>query len=877
MPSGIFQGKIVVHFAGFGGACRGIELATGRAIDDAINHDPMAIECHRVNFPHSKHHKEDVFHVDPTVVAAGRDIDIAWFSPDCTQFSRAKGGKPVKKKIRALAWVVVKWATKERPKVIYLENVREFEQWGPLLQVRNEDGEALWCVGKKENGKIKRTIVIGPEHLSIHARKFKCRQKAKGFEVVEPQLLPDPKRVGETYRRFRRELERLGYVVDTKVLDAADFGAPTHRKRFFLIARCDGEAIKWPEPAYGPGREKKWRAASECINWELPCPSIFMTKEDAKRLKLNVQRPLKRKTNFRIANGLKRYVIESKQPFIVRTGHYSNVTGEGGGFRGQGTDQPLGAVCGTNDKALTLPYLVAFYGSGSGLTGHRVNAPCPTVVSKERFGLAAGHAVKVNHGGDEVRAQDVADPFPTITGTHGTGAVAATLLQYNQEKGSETRGKPVTDPLNTIPTENRHALLSAFIARIGQYGSNGKMSNDVRDALTTITSKQEHLAAIAHMTKLRGRGGSNSVDNPLGTVVAGAATFAPTVSSLATAGHVAQFFGGMVGKPASDPLPTVTAVDHNAIIETAMAPLIATTSHTGTTGRGKYVDPPTEPLKTITGANDKAIAVAHLAQVGHRDDDKPGRPVTTPLNTILGKEHHTLIRTELAPFVSSHYGERPDGTSNAGKAVGEPLPTITGRATQNQLAAASLVRCAHGEGKDGTERWGRGEQDPAEPLPAVTASKDFAAVSAYLAHFNHGDKQTSGSDDPLRTVTASGTHHAAVEAWLCASLGPGVWGAFCRVYEFLKEHLGEKAPLPIVEVDGQIYLIVDVGLRMLNPRELLNAQFSPEIAKDYILVGTKTQQVKMIGNSDPPYVVAAIVKANLSENYDRGKKKKAAA
>jgi DNA (cytosine-5)-methyltransferase 1 len=593
---------------------------------------------------------------------------------------------------------------------------------------------------------------------------------------------------------------------------------------------------------------------------------------EAKRLGYNVQRPLKRKTLFRIANGTKRYVIENKKPFIVRTGHYSNKTGKGAGFRGQGVDQPLGTVCSTNDKGLALPYLVAYYSSGSGKTGHRVDAPMQTVTTADRFGLATAHAVQVNHGGLDGRSQEVSQPLPTITGSHGTGVVAASLIQYNQEKGRETRGQDVASPLNTVTTENRFALVSAFIARIGQYGSNGKMSNDARSPLTTITSKQEHVVA-----------------------------------------------------------------------EAALAPLVATTSHTGTTGRGKYVDLPTEPLKTITASNDKAAVVAHITQFYGDTGQPPGKTPGEPLPTITAVDHNGLVQADLvkAGFISSHYGDRPDGSSSVGHSAEVPLPTITARATQNQVAVAhltrffgqsvgsdpadpmptqcsqpkdgtviahlaqvghrddkqpgravdqplntilgkehhtliatNLVRCAHGEGDGKTERWGRGEQPVTEPLPTVTASKDFAASAAFLVHMNNGEKQWSAANEPLRTITAGGNHHYEAEAWLVKHLGPGVWEAFSRIYEFLREHLGEDAPLPIVELPTGLYLIVDIGLRMLSPRELLNAQFSPELAKDYILIGTKSQQVKMIGNSVPPLLAAAVWGANpLCGNRQRERRK----
>ena len=265
---------IVDNFAGGGGASCGIELALGRHVDHAINHDPEAVAMHAMNHPQTEHHCESVWDVKPLELTGGRPVGLAWFSPDCKHFSKAKGGKPRDKKIRGLAWVAMRWAAVVRPRVIILENVEEFQTWGPVLA----DGT------------------------------------------------PCPKRKGDTFRSFVRQLQEKGYAVEWRELRACDFGAPTIRKRLFLIARCDGKPIVWPEPTHGaPGsagvlakRLKPWRTAAECIDWTIACPSIFDRKRWSKSKKAWVPAPpLAEATQRRIARGLRRYVIDAAKPFVV--------------------------------------------------------------------------------------------------------------------------------------------------------------------------------------------------------------------------------------------------------------------------------------------------------------------------------------------------------------------------------------------------------------------------------------------------------------------------------------------------------------------------------------------------------------------------------
>lgn len=291
---------VVDLFAGGGGASTGIEHALGRHVDVAVNHDPQAVSLHEANHPQTRHFVSDVFEVDPRAVCGDQPVGLMWASPDCKHFSKAAGGKPVSKKIRGLAWVVVKWAKLVKPRVICLENVEEFQTWGPLA----DDGR------------------------------------------------PCPARKGMTFRRWKAQLENLGYQVEHRELRACDYGAPTIRKRLFLVARCDGEPIVWPAPTHGPGPGlRPHRTAAECIDWSIPCPSIFER-----------ERPLAEATMRRIAHGIKRYVLDAAKPYIVRIGQ--TVTAEGG----------------HHARALLLKY----YGTDQ---DPNLREPLHTVTTKDRFGL----------------------------------------------------------------------------------------------------------------------------------------------------------------------------------------------------------------------------------------------------------------------------------------------------------------------------------------------------------------------------------------------------------------------------------------------------------------------------------------------------------
>ncbi len=401
-----FHELVVDNFAGGGGASTGIEAALRRPVDVAINHDADAIRMHEVNHPHTRHYCESVWDVDPVEATQGRPVGLAWFSPDCTHFSKARGKVPVKKEIRGLAWVALRWAATVRPRVIMLENVEEFTSWGPLLT--DAEGNAYPC----------------------------------------------PKRKGQTFRAFVGALEGKGYQVEWRELRASDYGAPTIRKRFFLIARCDGMPIVWPGATHGQGLAP-YRSAAECIDFSLPCPSIFLTKEEGRAV--GVRRPLADKTLARIATGTMRYVVNHPDPFIVPGGiiapfitEHANASHQ----RNFSAADPLRTICAGvkgGHFALVAAFLAKHY---TGVVGADVRAPMPTVTGRDHNALVTSHLVKLRNNGI---GQDLRAPLDTITaGGQHFGEVRAFLLKFYSSGG---QWQDLREPMHTIPANDRMGLV----------------------------------------------------------------------------------------------------------------------------------------------------------------------------------------------------------------------------------------------------------------------------------------------------------------------------------------------------------------------------------------------------------------------------------
>ena len=400
-----FDKELIVDlFAGGGGASCGIEMALGVSPDIAINHDPEAIALHQENHPKTLHFINDVFEINPSTVAIGRRIGLLWLSPDCKHFSKAKGGKPKSKKIRSLAWVGIKWAKAKRPRVIILENVEEFKDWGPICK----EGKPI-------------------EHKK-----------------------------GQTFKKFVREFNRLGYKVEYKELRACDYGAPTIRKRFFMIARCDGEEIVWPEPTHGEGKNlKPYRTAAEIIDWSIPSYSIFMDKEEAK--KYGVRRPLSKNTMERIAKGFKKFVLDSPEPFIVKNMN-SNIP--------RPISSPLSTILTGNHHYLTVPFISTYYGKtkNSDTRGQILNKPLSTITAGGlRHGLVSPFISQLNKSSIGCK---IDKPITTITGVNKHSLVTPYMMAkpevisafLHKYYGVEERQR-ITDPLHTITTKDRFGLV----------------------------------------------------------------------------------------------------------------------------------------------------------------------------------------------------------------------------------------------------------------------------------------------------------------------------------------------------------------------------------------------------------------------------------
>lgn len=389
----MINGELIVdNFAGGGGASTGMEMATGYSVDIAINHDPEAIRMHKANHPNTKHYCEDVWQVDPVKACNGHPVGLAWFSPDCKHFSKAKGGKPKDKLIRGLAWVACRWAGLVRPRVIMLENVEEFKTWGPLNR----------------------------GHHPIKAKQ------------------------GNTFDKFMQQLTDLGYEVQFQELVAADYGAPTMRKRFFLIARCDGKPIVWPEPTHAPadseevkaGLLKPYVGAYTQLDFSLPCPSIFDTSEEIKeKYGIRAVRPLAPKTMERIARGLKKFVLENPEPFIIQCNH--------GGER-----RP-------NDIREPMPTITGKHGYGE-VRGQTIKEPIMTVDGSNRYGLVTSFLSKFYKTGI---GQDVREPLGTVTANAGGGhfgEVRAFLIKYY----GQGTGQNIKEPLDTVTAQDRFGLVT---------------------------------------------------------------------------------------------------------------------------------------------------------------------------------------------------------------------------------------------------------------------------------------------------------------------------------------------------------------------------------------------------------------------------------
>nr|DAF29705.1 MAG TPA: DNA cytosine methyltransferase [Bacteriophage sp.] len=473
----MIHGELIVdNFAGGGGASTGIELATGYSVDIAINHDPEAIKMHKANHPNTKHYCENVWAVDPVKACNWHPVGLAWFSPDCKHFSKAKGGKPKDKNIRGLAWVACRWAGLVRPRVIMLENVEEFKTWGPLNR----------------------------GHHPIKAKQ------------------------GKTFEKFVQQLTDLGYEVQFKELVAADYGAPTMRKRFFMIARCDGKPIVWPEPTHGPadseavkaGLLKPYVGAYTQIDFSRPCPSIFDTSEEIKeKYGIRAVRPLAQKTMDRIARGLKKFVLENPEPFIIQCNH--------GGER-----RP-------ND----------------------IREPMPTITGKHGYGIVEPYMVQIGQTGfTKDRSKDVREPLTTIVSKNEHCLISPTLIQYHSETSKDgVRGQTIEDPIMTVDSSNRYGLVTSFLHKYYDGGYKGA-GETVENPLPTVTAWDHNSVVTANLIQMNNHCDGKDIRQPLPTITAGDGHFGEVRAFLI------KYYGDATGQDIEKPLDTVTTKDRFGLV-----------------------------------------------------------------------------------------------------------------------------------------------------------------------------------------------------------------------------------------------------------------------------------------------------------------------
>lgn len=475
----MINGELIIdNFAGGGGASTGIEIATGHPVDIAINHDPEAIRMHRANHPSTKHYCESVWDVDPIEVCRGRAVGLAWFSPDCKHFSKAKGGKPKDKKIRGLAWVALRWAAMVRPRVIMLENVEEFKTWGPLNR----------------------------RHHPIKAKQ------------------------GETFNKFCSQLNKLGYQIEFNELVAADYGTPTMRKRFFMIARCDGKPITWPQPTHAPrdskdvaaGLKKPYVGAYTQLDFSLPCPSIFDTAEEIKK-KYGVRavRPLAPKTMERIARGLKKFVLDNAEPFILQVNH--------SGAKGD--------YC------------------------KSANEPLQVVTSKHGFGLVEPYIVQIGQTGfSKDRSKDVREPLTTVVSKNEHCLISPTLIQYHSETSDrEVRGQSIEKPILTIDGSNRYGLVTSFLQKYYSGGYKGS-GDTLKNPLPTVTSWDHNSIVTANLIQMNNHCDGKDITQPLPTITAGDGHFGEVRAFLI------KYYGEGTGQDIKKPLDTITSKDRFGLV-----------------------------------------------------------------------------------------------------------------------------------------------------------------------------------------------------------------------------------------------------------------------------------------------------------------------
>ena len=471
-----FDEIIVDNFAGGGGASTGIELAAGRPVTIAINHDPDAILMHQTNHPYTEHYQASVWDIDPRTVCRGRPVGLAWFSPDCKHFSKAKGAALVDRNIRGLAWIVLRWAAMVRPRVIMLENVEEFQTWGPV-------------------------------------------RKGK----------PVKKKAGQTFRKWKAQLEDLGYEIEHREIVAADLGAPTTRKRFVLIARCDGHPIVWPERTHAPrdsdevksGKCLSWRSAAEIIDWSIPAYSVFESKKEIKeKFGVNAVRPLADNTMRRVIRGVDKFTIKSGTPFLVECNH-------GGDGHNRSVAEPVNTVTGKYTGGVCEAVMAPVtFSNTNGSVGFPANMPVHTITTDGKQILSAAQLIQYHtEQSENVRANGMCEPLPTVDTSNRFGLASAQLVEYY----SGGRPLDVSEPMHTVTSHDREAVVSAHIQKF--FG--GVVGEDAREPAPTVTTVDHNALCAAHVVEFKGQDIGQGMRTPLRTITTSAGEFAECRAVLA--------------------------------------------------------------------------------------------------------------------------------------------------------------------------------------------------------------------------------------------------------------------------------------------------------------------------------------------------------
>ena len=532
---------VVDFFCGGGGAGTGLEMGLGRAVTVAKNHSPAAISMHTVNHPHAKHFTTDVFEGDPDTECGGRAVGWFHMSPDCTHHSQAAGGQPRKREIRNLSWIGLKWAGMKQPRVISLENVKQILQWGPLVAKR--------C---KSTGRV---IKLGGV----------IAEPGEVVPVGEQFLVPDPKRRGQTWAVFVAELQRLGYAVEWRVIKACDFGAPTSRERLFMIARCDDQPIVWPEPTHAKNPAKgqqKWHTAAECIDWTIPSKSIFGRKKD-----------LAPATLRRVAKGIRKFVLDAANPFIVPIANWS-------GESVQSADEPLRTVTSYPKGgafSVVSPVLVGAGGPVYSGKPVAVDQPVGTLMTQNHRTIAAAALVQLDNGskpGSAPRSADLGQPLGTIMASGGKYAVATAFMSQMNGGFNTTTAKSIEDPMTTVTnTGSQQQLVTANLVHL----RGNCDARDLKDPLHTISASGTHHGLMtAFLERQFGASVGQGLDEPAPTITAGGGgknslvklQLSPEVEAgaLRVAAFLISYYGTENVSDANEPTPTITTRDRLALV-----------------------------------------------------------------------------------------------------------------------------------------------------------------------------------------------------------------------------------------------------------------------------------------------------------------------